>query len=524
MTSFKYILLFALAAAFGGLLPGCSGPQEISSTEESFFAPIDSSQLAPGANKPAVVAEAPGQKSARAATDTMGASLMAFAADTSQSANKGKPIAGWLPTQRDVQPLSLSLARYTAQSLRDSIEMAGEIVNLLQNILEASTVDRKLYLHSHVKSWVVSNPALRDSLFYALMATDSSMQSEAGSDAEILATEDNDLIEARFGTAVFKGTALKQAIEKSGDRYLYQKVIESSNYSRDIELRDSTFVLPTAFEAGLLPNEILLDRFSFLRTRAASDPAAGRVDFSAYGLSFRVGPVWGGEVRMGNDELGLPFWESGKTTFLALYKQVKVGFELPTSIGRNNSEFLFPLRSRLLNGTRGVAGEFDFGTIGGYISSTRFVDNDRATLTDPRNFYYITDELLGYTSFGFSLTQTSWARVKVGVGYEQVREGTFARGGVDTTGAPLGNQSTQLNQFDISSPYLSFEYLHEEGDEAYGCNLQYFNSSILTSVWLQIIPNYLRIEMKVSKPILRNLRAWENEDFIMVSPRLLLSF
>jgi hypothetical protein len=518
-------LPFALAVAFGGLLSGCSGPQEISSTEESFFAPIDSSQLAPGANRPGAVPETPAQKSARAVADSMGASLMAYAADTSQSANKEKPLESWLPTQRNVQPLSLSLARYTAQSLKDSIEMTGDIVNLLQNILEASTVDRKLYLHSHVKSWVVSNPALRDSLFYALMATDSSMQSEAGSDAEILATEDNDLIEARFGTAVFKGIALKQAIAKSADKYLYQKVIESSNYSRDIEMRDSTFVLPTAFEAGLLLNDKLLDRFSFLRTRAGSDPEAGRVDFSAYGLSFRVGPVWGGEVRMGNDELGLPFWESGKTTFLAMYKQVKVGFELPTSIGRNNSEkFVFPLRSRLLNGTRGFAGEFDFGTIGGYISSTRFVDNDVATLTDPRNFYYITDELLGYTSFGFSLTQTSWARVKVGVGYEQVREGTFARGGVDTTGAPLGNQSYELNQFDISSPYLSFEYLHEEGDEAYGCSLQYFNSSILTSIWLQIIPNYLRVEMKISKPILRSLRDWENEDFIMVSPRLLLSF
>ena len=114
--------------------------------------------------------------------------------------------------------------------------------------------------------------------------------------------------------------------------------------------------------------------------------------------------------------------------------------------------------------------------------------------------------------------------MKVGVGYQHVREGTFAQGGADTTGAPLGNQSYQLNQFDISSPYLSFEYLHEEGDEAYGCNLQYFNSSILTSIWLQIIPNYLRIEMKVAKPILRDLKPWENEDFIMIFPRLLLSF
>ena len=205
---------------------------------------------------------------------------------------------------------------------------------------------------------------------------------------------------ARFGTAVFKGIALKQAIAKSGDRYLYQKVIESSNYSRDIELRDSTFVLPTAFDAGLLWNEILLDRFSFLRNPAGSDPLATRVDFSAYGPSFRVGPVWGGEVRMGNDELGLPFWESGKTSFLAMYKQVKVGFELPTSIGRNNSEFIFPREAVFST----VPVESPVSSTSARLAVMSLPRDSWITTcrrSPIRETYYITDELLGYTSFGF---------------------------------------------------------------------------------------------------------------------------
>ena len=449
-----------------------------------------------------------------------------FSSDTVRPEEIEPPSEPYAPIPvRKVETPFISLGKYSAKSLKDSVTLVAEQIGVLQNILEASTVDPKMYFHTHVKAWIINNPTLRDSLFFALMASDSSIQSEAGSDAEILATEGNDLIEARFGTAVFKGVALKQALEKSGDKYLYQKILESNRYSRDIELRDTTFVIPTMFDASLLTNEELLDRFSYIKVRSSPDSEMARVDFSAYGLSFRVGPVWGGEIRMGNDELGLPFWTSGKTSFLAMYKQVKVGFELPTPMGKNSSDkFLFPVRNRLLSGTRGVTGEFDFGYLGGYISATRFTSNDLSTVTDPSKFYYITAELLGYSSFGFSITPTSWARLKVGVGFHQVREGSLTPAGVDSTGAPTGGQLLEMNSTDFSSPYIRFEYLHQDHDEAYGGGIQYYNASILSSAWLQIVPRILRVELKFSKPILRTLRDWENPDFIIISPRLFLSF
>ena len=515
-----------LIVAAGGYLSGCAASQqETSGTDEDFFAPLDSSQLPAVAKKPVGVSNEQPLNKAPSSQDTSRVEFLDFTPDSGKPAGNQAQNEALLPKTTPSQPARLTLGKYTVESLKDSINLVAEQVSLLQNILEASTVDRRMYFHTHVKAWAVNNPALRDSLFYALMAVDSSIQSEAGSDAEILATEGDDLIEARFGTAVFKGVTLKQALEKSSDKLLYQKVLESSRYSRDIELRDTTFTLPTLYEAGLMPKDMLLDRFSYLKVHSNPQFERARADISVYGLSFRIGPVWGGEVRIGNDELAMPFWLSGKTTFYAMYKQIKMGFELPTAIGRGNSDkFLFPLRDRLLNGTRGFASEFDFGSVGGYISSTKFTDGDINTLTDPDHFYYITDELLGYTSFAFSISQTNWARIKVGVGNYQVRLGSVVHGGVLPTGSAVGEQVVEMDKFSYSSPYLNIDYFHEDGDEAYGGILQYFDASIMSTLWLQIVPRYLRLEIKYSKPILRNLREWENPDFIIISPRLLLSF
>src|SRR3990172_3192229 len=92
--------------------------------------------------------------------------------------------------------------RSILETLKDSLKTVNEDIRLLQHFLEASTTDPRIIQHGLTKSWIISNPELRDSLFYALVAVDSSVQSEAGADAEVLATEMNDLIEVRFGTAV----------------------------------------------------------------------------------------------------------------------------------------------------------------------------------------------------------------------------------------------------------------------------------------------------------------------------------
>ena len=61
------------------------------------------------------------------------------------------------------------------KALRDSIKREGEEISLLQHLLEAATVERRLLEHSSVRAWIVGDPTVRDSLFYALMQADSSV-------------------------------------------------------------------------------------------------------------------------------------------------------------------------------------------------------------------------------------------------------------------------------------------------------------------------------------------------------------
>ena len=423
---------------------------------------------------------------------------------------------------RDATPVSKGVL----EALRDSIKMVDEDIRLLQHILEASTIDQRMFQHTHLRSWIIGNPELRDSVFYALVAIDSSVQSEAGAEAEVLATATDDILEIRYGTAVLKGATLKDALEKSGDKRLYQKIAESRKYSKDVELRDPTFKLPTIFEPELTPYDKLLDEFTPVVMHMNPGPERAKFDVSLYGLIFKVGPTWGGEVKLGNDELGFPFWSSGKTAYMATYKRVKFGFEYPFHPGRFSSQVFppFTIRGRMLNGTRGLVGEFDFGAVGGSFSVTRLTEGDFGSLTDPNYFAYISTFAQAYYSFGISLNPTNLVRVKVGMGFHRIREAQLVQTPLDPSGTQFTQSLSLIRQNQYGSPYLKFEYLNRDIPERFGASLQYYDYIILTTAWLEVVPNILRLELKYSWTILRDLRRWENTDFVMISPRIRFSF
>ena len=179
------------------------------------------------------------------------------------------------------------------KALRDSIKREGEEISLLQHLLEAATVERRLLEHSSVRAWIVGDPTVRDSLFYALMQADSSVESEAGTEAEVLATPTGDLIQGRFGSAVFKGAALRDALDRSSDTDLYRKVVESFRYSKDIELRDESSKLPTPLSAELIRSGAIHEAFSPVSLRSNPHPVNSRINISMYDIAFRSGPDWG---------------------------------------------------------------------------------------------------------------------------------------------------------------------------------------------------------------------------------------
>lgn len=493
----KGALYFFLLVGILVVLCGCSITREVGKEEDEFFVPLDTLRGGVVARKPAKVAEEK-QK---------------------ESQSPGLEF-DWLQDEKvdTIPPYGA-----TIESLNDSIDFVIEDIRLLQTFLEASTTDPKNFYHSRVKMWTIDNDVVRDSLFYALLAVDSSLASEFGAEAEVLATEENDLIQVRFGTAVFKGAILKDAIDKSKDRFLYQKIIQSRHYSKDIELRDTSFYIFTPFQPELFSSQMLIETFSPLTLRKNPEPYKVIVDASLYGVGFRIGHIWGGEVRLGNDEVGLPFWSSGKMSFFALYKRIKFGFEIPAPLGKDavNIFSTFTVPKRLLSGTRGFAGEIDLGSFGGYLSFTKIFPDDISTFPNPNRIFYITSILHGYYSLGFSVGLDQFTRTKIGVLHYQVREGKTIPGGQSQQTFTDIHEEGRINYI---SPYLKFEYVNNSSDEQYGGSIQYNDLTILATAWLNIVPRIFGLELKYARPLIRERREWQNSSFVIVSPKFYLKF
>jgi hypothetical protein len=410
------------------------------------------------------------------------------------------------------------------KALRDSIRVYDDDLELLQHFLEASTVDQRNLQHANVKKWIIGNPALRDSLFYALLSADSSLESEAGADAVVLATDSDDLLEIRFGTAVFKGMTLKRALDRFPERSLYRRIAYSYQYSRDIELRDPTFRLDTPLQPELLPYEELLREFNPGNPQGEGGSYSGYASLSLFDLSVRVGPAWGGQVRLGVDEIDNPFWINGTATFLASYDRVHFGLVLPVSLGRNNAD-LFPpllLQSRKFSGGRGVFVDFDLGSVGGLFSVTRFSRGDIGTATDPSSFDYVAGILQLYYSFGLSFDPHNFVRTKVGAGIHRITHASLVHA---NPGAGIAEDYIGIGEnTNLAGPYIRIEYLNRSSSDNFRIGIQFYNVTFLFTGSFQIISDVLALEAKYVWPVGGPLRVWDTPGFLMVSPKIHITF
>lgn len=408
------------------------------------------------------------------------------------------------------------------EALNDSLRSTGEQLELLQHFLEASTVDPTFVQFTQVKAWTINNPVLRDSLFYTLLQADSSIQSEAGADAEVLATRWDDLIQVRFGTAVFKGTTLQKALDRSPDKSLYKKIAQSYMYSKDIELRDPSFRLETPLQPELLSDPALLDAFDPLFPHGTSPHTSATAELSIDRFRFTIGPQWGGELRLGVDEINNPFWANGTMELLGSFNRFKFGFVLPFGPGKTNIN-LFPpflFRGRRLTGARGFMGELDLGAIGGLFSVTRFSVDDRAMATDPKQFEFVAGIINLYYSFGVALDPTNLLRAKVGLGIHRVTEAAF----LPVVGSP-GTEYVALGSLtNIISPYLKIEYLNRDLADHYRASIQWYDMTIMLTGEMEIIPRILSLDAKYVWPIASNPRRWSYPEFFVVSPTLRIAF
>jgi hypothetical protein len=429
---------------------------------------------------------------------------------------------GWLVLALPLAAYAQTGGQVEVKPLRDSLVRAAEEVDLLQHFLEASTVDPSLLYHSQIRAWVLNNPVLKDSLFNALLQADSSLEAEAGSDAEILATLQGDIIQVRFGTAVFKGVTLRRALARSQDASLYRRLGESHRYSRDVELRDPTFRFATPLQPELMTTQGLLHRFNPAPEEDARDPARGSVDLSIDRLVVRVGPTWGGELRLGADEINNPFWANGTIAALAVHGRYRFGIVLPLGIGGSSFELFQPLlfRARRLAGARGFLGEFDAGSAGGTVSITRFSSDDISTAPDPHSFTFVSGRANLYYSFAVSLDPDHLARAKVGVGVHRVTPAAL----IPVPGNPAEEYVALGGHRNIISPYVKIEYLHHRTTDVFRASLQYYDLTLMVAGAVEIVPGILGVEAKYVWPLGGTIEPWEYPEFFLISPTLHIAF
>jgi hypothetical protein len=418
-------------------------------------------------------------------------------------------------------PASLSPSEVLT-ALKDSLYDLNQEIDLLQHFLEAATVNTSSLWNTNLRSWRINNPVLRDSLFSVLVQVDSSVQAEAGAEAVVLATPQNDLVEVRYGNAVFKGMTLKEAINRSGDKGLYRKVAASYSYSPDIELRDPAVKIPSPYHTLFMETTLLPQTFSPRPLESGRTPKDVAAELSLNGLSVQAGNHWGGEIHLGFEEANLPFWSAGTFEILGTYDRVKFGAVLPMYGGRSGSTAFgaFDIRPRVLNGAPGVAASADFGIVGGSLAFLHMTSENLTSLTNPDNFYSLAGYFTIYSSFGITLSEKSFARAKFGGGMRRFANWKVIPPEVDS----LGQEFTQLDQITNFSPYFSFEYVRRSPDESLRAGVQFFDLTIAFFASLEVIADILSIEASYYWPVSPSPRPYENPEFFLVTPRLRIGF
>lgn len=258
----------------------------------------------------------------------------------------------------------------------------------------------------------------------------------------------------------------------------------------------------------------------------ATRPAWVSADFSLFGISLRFGNEWGVVGRIGDDELGYPFWSSGNTWIMGAYKSLKIGAWIPINGGLNKSStgVAGPVTrtTRLLNGVDGIVGEFEFewetirinsesfpyAAIGGRfgfggLSGRR----DEYFTRNLDSLYYISSVIQGYYAFDFLFDQKRQnLNVHLGASYHNVNTGkAIAIDGKYTIFKGAEPES-------YIDPYLRIEYRNYRFDR-FRVTAQY-SRLLMFFAWAEVVPPFIYAEIKFSTVVFRKPRPWEHENYV----------
>lgn len=404
----------------------------------------------------------------------------------------------------------------------DSLRVLRMEIDQLYNVLDK--VDRKDFDFTHMRAWWIGFPDLEDTLrwVYTRMTQDSTLfggEIEGKAPFYVLATPppNNDIVALYSGKNILKGRQLRSLLNAKPERELYDRLVASWKFGQEIELIDNDFSIKNNFTLRqrsrgdtiyTLFNRYMIDGVNHDSVTIVSLRLIDKANIIA-------GNRWGAEVRIGDDDMGYPFWSSGNLAFLVIYKRAKVGVHIPfaggLTPGKGLQNFWTPRR---LDGTYGLTGEFDFVNFGGsFIFGLRRTDVD-GTYANPDSITTIRNMVQAWYSNVISdKADGHMLRYKIGAGVHQIgHDGLYPY-----HASPPTSVETTVPPTTFVSPYIKLDYVNQQSAERFGASLQYYNKWILGDAWLELIPNRMRLEVRAGAPVFRLHEYWEPTHFITLN-------
>ncbi len=248
----------------------------------------------------------------------------------------------------------------------------------------------------------------------------------------------------------------------------------------------------------------------------------GRYEVSIYQMIART-DEWGGEFRIGDDELGYPFWTAGTFKVGLNHQILKVYFQCPVGMGQNNNAII---KSRLLEGGMGGGISFDVDNFGGRISFSDLTKKTGSFLEDENGdsiHYYIPFAAQGYYTFTIPINYfelSGAVRIKAGAGYHQVLPVRVIPNDSYNRLELVNDYATGIKRQDKISPYVRFDYvLKNNSGETF---VQFYNLSLLIGAAYNFT-DWFGVEAKLATwSLFRANDKWEQPNFFIISPRIRL--
>jgi hypothetical protein len=250
-------------------------------------------------------------------------------------------------------------------------------------------------------------------------------------------------------------------------------------------------------------------------------------DFSLFGAILRFGNDWGITGRIGDDELGYPFWSTGNTWIMGTYKSLKIGAWVPINGGldkpsRTPGAQVTTSTTRLLNGSDGIVGEFEFewetirinsesfpyAAIGGRFAFGGLSGRrDEFYTRNLDSLYYIAAIVQGYYGFDFLFDQNRQnLNVHLGASYHKVGLGKAVVFDEKFTIFKSGEPESFID------PFVRIEYRNYRFDR-FRVTAQYSRLLMFTG-WAEVIPPFIYAEIKFSTVVFRKPRLWEHQNYV----------